>query len=77
MGETAPLLFTIFGSQLLVANPTQPMSALPLTIYTDGTPPCPAAQQIAWGTAFVLLVLVLVLSVVARVVSARLNRQAR
>ena len=36
-----------------------------------------AAQQLAWGTAFVLLVLVLVLSVVARLVSARLNRQAR
>ena len=50
---------------------------MPLTIYTDGTSPFPAAQQIAWGTAFVLLVFVLVLSVVARLVAARLNRQAR
>jgi len=77
VGETAPLLFTIFGSQLLTTNPTQPMAAMPLTIYTNGVAPYPAAQQIAWGTAFVLLVLVLVLSIAARFVSARLNRQAR
>jgi phosphate transport system permease protein len=77
VGETAPLLFTVLGASLLVTNPLQPMGALSLTIYTDGTEAYPAAQQIAWGTAFVLLVLVLVLSVVARVVSARLNRQAR
>jgi phosphate transport system permease protein len=77
VGETAPLLVTILGSTLLATNPLQPMGALSLTIYSDGTQAYPAAQQIAWGTAFVLLVLVLVLSVVARVVSARLNRQAR
>lgn len=77
VGETAPLLFTIFGSQFLVTNPTQPMQAVPLTIFTDGTSAQPSAQLIAWGAAFVLLVLVLVLSVVARIVSARLNRQAR
>jgi phosphate transport system permease protein len=77
VGETAPLLFTVFGSQLLSTNPLQPMQAMPLTIYADGTAAQTSAQQIAWGTAFVLLALVLVLSVVARVVSARLNRQAR
>jgi phosphate transport system permease protein len=77
VGETAPLLFTVLGSTLLVTNPLQPMGALSLAIYADGTQPYPAAQLVAWGTAFVLLVLVLVLSVVARVVSARLNRQAR
>jgi phosphate transport system permease protein len=77
VGETAPLLVTVLGSTLLATNPLQPMGALSLTIYSDGTQAYPAAQQIAWGTAFVLLTLVLVLSIVARVVSARLNRQAR
>jgi phosphate transport system permease protein len=77
VGETAPLLFTVLGSTLLATNPLQPMGAMPLTIYSDGTAAQASAQQIAWGTAFVLLVLVLVLSVVARLVSARLNRQAR
>jgi phosphate transport system permease protein len=77
VGETAPLFVTVLGASLLVTNPLQPMGALSLTIYSDGTQALPSAQQIAWGTAFVLLVLVLVLSIVARVVSARLNRQAR
>ena len=77
VGETAPLLFTILSAGLVVTNPLQPMAAMPFTIYTDGTSPSSAAQLIAWGTAFVLLVLVLVLSITARVVSARLNRQAR
>jgi len=77
VGETAPLLFTIFGSQFFVTNPTQPMNALPFTIFIDGTSAQSSAQLIAWGAALVLLVLVLVLSVVARIVSARLNRQAR
>jgi len=77
VGETAPLFVTVLGASLLVTNPLQPMGALSLTIYSDGTQAYPAAQQTAWGTAFVLLALVLVLSVVARLVSARLTRQAR
>jgi len=76
VGETAPLLFTAIGTQLFTASPLQPMAAMPLTIYEDGTQALPAAQQIAWGTALVLLTLVLVLSIVARLVAARLNRQA-
>jgi len=77
VGETAPLLFTAIGSQLLALNPLQPMAAMPLVIFSDGTQAMPAAQQIAWGTALVLLVLVLVLSITARVAAARLNRRAR
>ncbi|HTZ08025.1 MAG TPA: phosphate ABC transporter permease PstA [Acidimicrobiales bacterium] len=77
VGETAPLLFTAIGSQLFALNPLQPVAAMPLVIYNDGTQPFPAAQQIAWGTALVLLALVLVLSVAARAVAAFLNRRAR
>jgi phosphate transport system permease protein len=77
VGETAPLLFTVLGSQFFSANPLQPLAAMPLVIYGDGTQALPAAQETAWGTALVLLVLVLVLSIVARVVAARLNRRAR
>ncbi|HEY5252883.1 MAG TPA: phosphate ABC transporter permease PstA, partial [Acidimicrobiales bacterium] len=77
VGETAPLLFTAIGSQLFNLNPSQPMANIPITIYTDGTSPFPVDQQTAWGAAFVLLVFVLILSVVARLVAGRLNRQAR
>jgi len=76
VGETAPLLF-VTSSTLWALNPTQPMGALPLYIYSFATEPSTAAQTTAWGTALLLLVLVLVLSIVARVVANRLNRRAR
>ena len=53
------------------------MANIPITIYTDGTSPFPVDQQTAWGAAFALLVFVLILSVVARLVAGRLNRQTR
>jgi len=77
VGETAPLLFTTIGSQFFNLNPGQPTAVVPLVIYTNGTSPFGADQQIAWGAAFVLLVFVLLLSVVARTVAARLSRHAR
>lgn len=77
IGETAPLLFTIFGSQLFVLNPASPMSALPLTIFTNATQAYSDAQQTAWGTALVLMVLVVVLSVGARTFAAFLSRRSR
>jgi phosphate transport system permease protein len=77
VGETAPLLFTAIGSQLFNLNPGQPTAAMPLVIYADGTSPFPADQQTAWGAAFVLLAFVLILSIGARIVAGRLNRQAR
>ncbi|HYA68807.1 MAG TPA: phosphate ABC transporter permease PstA [Acidimicrobiales bacterium] len=77
IGETAPLIFTIFGSQFYVWRPTAPMAAMPLTIYTNATQAYPDAQRTAWGTALVLMALVVILSVAARAVAAHLNRKAR
>lgn len=73
VGETAPLLFTAVGSPLMNFSPFQPTAAMPLVVYTDGTQPFASTQTTAWGTAFVLLALVLVLSIVARLLSRRLN----
>ncbi|MGD0983400.1 MAG: phosphate ABC transporter permease PstA [Acidimicrobiales bacterium] len=67
VGETAPLLFT-------VASPTLAMTLL---IFNDSTQPFADAQQTAWGTALVLLALVLILSVTARTIAWTLNRKTR
>lgn len=77
VGETAPLLFTASGNTFFNLSPMQPTAAMPLTIFANGTQPFADAQPIAWGTAFVLLVLVLVLSVGARFVTGRLARLGR
>jgi len=77
VGETAPLLFTAIGSSFFTLSPSRPMAAMPLVVWEQGTQAFAAAQQTAWGTALVLLVLVLVISVAARAVAARLGRRAR
>ena len=65
-GETALLLFTALGSQFMGTNLNQPMAALPLTVFTYATGPYEEWHRLAWATALVLIVVVLLLSVVAR-----------
>ena len=65
-GETAPLLFTALGSQFMGGNLNQPIAALPLTVFTYATGPYDDWHRIAWATALVLIMVVLVLSLLAR-----------
>ena len=73
-GETAPLLFTAFGSRYIEWNMLRPMSALPLQIYIDAGSPYPAQQQQAWSAAFVLILLILLLQYGIRFVISRVLR---
>ncbi|MBW7934284.1 MAG: phosphate ABC transporter permease PstA [Gemmatimonadaceae bacterium] len=68
-GETAPLLFTAFGNQFWSASLTQPISALPLQIFSYAISPYEEWHALAWAGALVLLALVLVISLVARFVT--------
>lgn len=74
-GETAPLLFTALGSQYLVTRLAEPMSALPLTVFTYATGPFEEWHRFAWAAALVLILLVLVLNVMARVAAGRMGGQ--
>jgi phosphate transport system permease protein len=67
-GETAPLLFTAFGSQVMNYNVfSHPQGALPLVVWTNVREPENVLHVLAFEAAFVLLMLVLVLFVAARV----------
>ncbi|HET7024503.1 MAG TPA: phosphate ABC transporter permease PstA [Gemmatimonadales bacterium] len=70
-GETAPLLFTALGSQYLTFDIRQPMAALPLVVFTFATGPYEDWHRMAWGAALVLLLVVLVLSISARLATRR------
>jgi len=70
-GETAPLLFTALGSQYLSFDLDQPMAALPLTVFTYATGPYEEWHRYAWAAALVLILVVLVLSVGARLATRR------
>ncbi len=70
-GETAPLIFTAFGSQFGVQGLLKPIGALPLTIYRYAISPYPDLHNQAWAAAFLLLMLVLGISILVRVVSRK------
>jgi phosphate transport system permease protein len=78
-GETAPLLLTAFGNQLLVGwgSWNGPEASLTLEIFTDSRSPFPAQQARAWTGALVLILGVLILSLIARAVIARRSRVSR
>ena len=73
VGETAPLLLTAFGSQLLVGWSTwdQPESSLTYQIFVGSRQPFAAAQERAWAGALVLVLGVLALSIAARTLATR------
>jgi len=71
IGETAPLLFTAFGSPFLSASLKKPMESLPHLIFTYATSPYDDWHDLAWGASFILLVFVLTLNIVTKVMTRK------
>jgi phosphate transport system permease protein len=74
-GEAAPMLFTAFGNPFFSTALDQPIATLPLQIYVYAISPYADWQDKAWGTALVLIVLVLGLELIARGVAAWQHRK--
>ena len=76
-GETAPILFTVAAFYLpqLPQSPLDQTMALPYHLYVIATQVPGMPLQIQYGTALVLLVLVLSLNVVATVIRSRYRRR--
>jgi len=65
-GDTAPLLFTAFGSPYMEVNVLKPVNSLPLVIFNYATSPYPEWHALAWGASFVLVAFVLFLNLSAK-----------
>lgn len=65
-GETAPLLFTAFGSQFWEVNPNNPMAELSLQVFTYAISPYRSWHEQAWGGALILIFTVFILNLGAR-----------
>ena len=70
-GETAPLLFTAFGSQFMNVNIFKPIDSLPYRIFYYAMSPYPEWHTFAWGASFILVVLTLAFNLIARGISAK------
>lgn len=72
-GETAPLLFTALNNQFWSTDLRTPMANLPVVIFQFALSPYDNWQQLAWEGALVITFGILILSIIARVVVARLS----
>jgi phosphate transport system permease protein len=70
-GEAAPLLLTAFGNPHGFQGVDQPTEAVPPLIFNFATQPYANWQSDAWGAALVLILLMLGVSVTARVLLRR------
>jgi phosphate transport system permease protein len=70
-GETAPLLFTALNNQFFSVNMNAPMPSLPVVIFQFALSPYEEWQKLAWTGALLITVTVLVLSILARSLTAR------
>ncbi|MGO8872212.1 MAG: phosphate ABC transporter permease PstA [Acidimicrobiales bacterium] len=78
VGETAPLLFTAFGSQVINLNEfSHAQGALPLVIWSDVRQAQPILIDLAFQAAFVLMTLVLILFAAARFFSRPRGKKSK
>jgi len=71
IGETAPVLLVIGGGYLNSWQPLNPVSALPLMIYSNAKSEWPSQRAQVWGIALVLVAFVFILSLTARIWASR------
>jgi phosphate transport system permease protein len=76
-GETAPLLFTSFNNRFWSTSLTQPIGSLTVQVFAYAISPYEDWHRQAWAGAFVLVMMVLILSIAARLVTRRLERMNR
>jgi phosphate transport system permease protein len=65
-GETAPLIFTSFGSFGWSSDLWHPMASLPIAIYRYAAGVYDEHHRLAWAGALIITVAVLVLNIVSR-----------
>jgi len=74
LGETAPLLFTVYGAfNTYPQSILDPGAAIPLLIYVYAQQPGEGYQALAWGAAFILLVMVTSIVLVAKKLVPRVH----
>jgi phosphate transport system permease protein len=70
-GETAPLLFTAFAVNATTWNVGQQMNSLPIQIFNDVRQAQSNIVERAWGAALTLVLMILALTLLARLIQRR------
>jgi phosphate transport system permease protein len=76
-GETAPLLFTSFNNRFFTTRLDQPIASLTVQVFTYAISPYDDWHRQAWAGALVLVGVIVFFSILARIVTRRLERMHR
>ncbi|HOD13374.1 MAG TPA: ABC transporter permease subunit [Spirochaetota bacterium] len=74
IGDAASVLFTAGFSDRIPLSLLQPAATLPLAIFFQLGTPFPEVQERAYASAFILTVLILIISILARFLTSRHKR---
>jgi phosphate transport system permease protein len=70
-GETAPLIFTALFSNFWPRGIFEPIATLSVLVYNFAIVPFKSQQELAWAASLILVLLVLLTSILARLVTRR------
>jgi phosphate transport system permease protein len=74
IGDAASVLFTAGYTDRIPSSLMQPTASLPLAVFFQLGTPYPIVQQRGYASALILTIIVLIISVGSRLISARLNK---
>jgi phosphate transport system permease protein len=74
IGDAASVLFTAGFSDRVPGSLMEPAATLPLAIFFQLGSPLPEVQERAYASAFILTVLILIISVTARLLTSRFKK---
>ena len=74
IGDAASVLFTAGYTDRLPTSLMDPVASLPLAVFFQLGMPFPEVQQRAYAAAFILLAIILIVSIIARLGSAKAGR---
>jgi phosphate transport system permease protein len=76
-GETAPLLFTVLGSQFFSVKIDQPIAAIPLQIFNYSISPYPEWHSIGFAASFLLVIFILSVNIIIKAITHRMSYYRR
>lgn len=74
IGDAASVLFTCGFTDFIPESIFEPAATLPLSIFFQLGSPVPQVQSRAYASAFILISIVLIISIIIRIFSSGLNR---
>ena len=76
IGDAASVLFTAGFTDRIPASLLDPAATLPLAIFFQLGTPVPEVQNRAYASALILTIIILIISVTARLLTARISKHA-